>query len=460
MDKTLLEKPVKSSLLAMAAPAAFGMLMTFMFQLVDAYFIGKLGSKELAAISFSYPVYIFIVSFFMGTAAGVSSTVGKALGEGNTEKSKALTSLSVLFFMLLTLILGVIGYFSIEPVFRSLGASSEMVHLVSDYMQPLYLGMLALVGGLIGNAALMAKGMMIKSTIIMGIGGLVNLVLDYVLIFGAGPFPALGLQGAAIATVISWLVIFILMMALLLKEQLLSFRAVQSVKDAMIKLQEIGRISTPAIAAQVLNPIAIAVITKVVSQYGDNAVAAYGIVARIESLLLTGILALSVILTPFVAQNFGAKEKKRLDQTIAYSGRMTVYWGFTFFIFIAVFSTPIVSLFTRHTEIIEYSQYYFYFVGFSFPAFGLALITTSFFNGVQQPVLSLKITLVKSLLLTIPFAFIGALFSVEAIWISLALANIIGALYAKNVLDKWLANNDSSLIGHKALKDYVSDFKR
>lgn len=459
MAQDILEKPVKEALITMAAPASVGMLMTFLFQLVDTYFVGQLGTQELAAISFSYPIYILVVSLFMGIASGVSSSVGKALGERNTHKAQALVLISLILFMVFTMVLATIGYFTVTPVFSLLGATDTMLPFIADYMLILYLGMFALVGGLIGNAALMAKGIMVKSTAIMGIGGIVNLVLDYILIFGMGPIPGMALKGAAIATVISWFVILILMTGLLLKEGLLSFTAVESFKQSVADIKEILTISTPAVAAQILNPIAIAVITRVVSQSGENAVAAYGIATRVESLGLTGILALSVILTPMVAQNFGAKKKDRLDSVIVYSGKMTMYWGFGFYAVLLLFAGGIGGIFTDNPEVIAHTKDYLYILGISFPWFGLALITASFFNGVYQPKESLKLTLVKSLGFTIPFAIIGSLFNLYGVWIGLALAHLAGGLYAGRLLNQWMAKNDSSLVGERAVLAYWNDFK-
>jgi MATE family, multidrug efflux pump len=453
MASDILQKPVASTLIAMTAPAAFGMLVTFLFQLVDTYFIGQLGTKELAAISFSYPIYLFIASFFMGIAAGVSSTVAKALGEGDPLKAQSLMGLSVLFFMLLTAILGLIGYFNIQPVFSLLGAKSNTLPLISQYMQTLYIGMFTLVGALIANAALMAKGIMLKTTIIMSIGGVVNLILDYVLIFGLGPIPAMALKGAALATVISWCVILLLMTLLLYKEKLVSFSAIKSVKQAWHYITEVIRISVPAIVAQVLNPLTIAVITRIVSLSGENAVAAFGIVARIESLALTGILALSIILIPFAAQNFGAKQHDRLKQAMATSGRMTVCWGFLFYGLMLVFATHFVAVFTDNSHIISYSRQYLTIVGFSWPAYGLALITMSFFNGVQQPRDSLKLALIKSLGLTIPLALAGSLISLDGVWMGLLLANVIGAVYAGRLLNRWRLKMEISNLPSTMLRD-------
>ncbi|WP_281629474.1 MATE family efflux transporter [Vibrio sp. St2] len=456
MSHPLLTKPVKTALLSMAAPAAFGMLMTFLFQLVDSYFVGQLGTQPLAAMSFAYPVYILIVSLFMGIASGVSATVGKALGENNQRKAQSLTSLSVLLFSGATLVLGLVGYSALPTTFALLGANSSTIGLVAQYMGPLYLGMFVLVGGLIANSALMAKGIMVQTTLVMALGGITNVIFDYLLIFGKGPFPELGLMGAAIATLISWLVILLLMLGLLYKNALLSLRSIFYVST---QVKEVLTISSPAIAAQILNPVAIAVITSLVAQYGDSAIAAYGIATRIESLLLTGILSLSVILTPFVAQNYGAQEKQRLDKVIAYSGRMTVYWGVMVFAIVAFSIDSIMAIFSTNNDIIEHGRWYFILVGVSFPAYGLVLITSAFLNGVQQAKMSLKLTLVKSLVLTIPLALLGAQFGSEFIWIAISTANIVGAMYAKRLLEQWLDAHRSSLLSRSPKLDYWRDVK-
>ena len=323
-------------------------------------------------------------------------------------------------------------------------------------MGPLYLGMFVLVGGLIANSALMAKGIMVQTTLVMALGGVTNVIFDYLLIFSKGPFPELGLMGAAIATLISWLVILLLMLGLLYKNALLSLR---SMFDVSAQVKEVLTISSPAIAAQILNPVAIAVITSLVAQYGDSAIAAYGIATRIESLLLTGILSLSVILTPFVAQNYGAQEKQRLDKVIAYSGRMTVYWGVMVFAIVAISIDSIMAIFSTNSDIIEHGRWYFILVGVSFPAYGLVLITSAFLNGVQQAKMSLKLTLVKSLVLTIPLALLGAQFGSEFIWIAISTANIVGAMYAKRLLEQWLEAHQSSLLSRSPMLDYWRDVK-
>ncbi|PKF48656.1 MATE family efflux transporter, partial [Enterovibrio nigricans] len=380
----------------------------------------------------TYPIYILIVGLFMGISAGLSAVIGRLLGEGYIDRASYLIGLSLVIFGFLSAIIGLVCYLLGASVFELLGMSDDLYPLVADYINPLFFGMPLLSAVLIANASLMAKGVMLKPMLVMAVGGFTNLILDYVFIFGWGPVPALALTGAAIATVISWGIMLGLMLILLVKEHMLPLHFAESLDKVALyaDVRDTARLATPAIAAQILTPLSVAVITRIVSAYGENAVAAYGIVTRIESLALTGILALSVIITPLVAQNYGAYRQGnvsflRLDNIIALSGRIAVYWGVIFYVILALIGRMLVTFFTPEQQIVDTAYRYLLIVGFSFPAFGLALISASFFNGIQLPMLSLKLTLAKTLLFTLPLAALGSLFSETFIWVGLGLCCLI-----------------------------------
>jgi len=158
-------------------------------------------------------------------------------------------------------------------------------------------------------------------------------------------------------------------------------------------------------------------------------------------------------MTQVVAQNFGAKKEARLDQVVAYAGRMTVYWGGGFYILILFGAGTIASIFTDNQEVLAYAKNYLIIVGLSFPAIGLALISTSFFTGVYQAKVSLKLTLTKALLMTIPFALLGNLFGLTGLWTAFVIANIAGAVYGGRLLFAWQRENNSALVGHNPLSD-------
>ena len=436
-NNELVDLPINKLVAKMVIPASLGMLITFVFQVVDTYFIGKLGSRELAAISFAYPVYFLIVAIVMGVASGVSSVVGKALGENNHEKARAVVMGSLIVFILIAAAVGILGTHSIALVFKSMGASYEMIGYVSDYMEIIYLGMVLLVGTLIANSALIAKGKMKSTTLIMAIGGVINIALDYLLIFGFDwgvvSVSGMGLRGAALATVISWGATFVLMLYLLQINDLLKLSEILSDFKQLKDVQEVVVINSSTVTAQVITPLSVIVLTRIVSGFGEHAVAAFGIIARIESLGLTGVLALSVILTPIVAQNYGAKKMERIKAILWYCAKFVLYWSLGLYIILVFFSHEIAGIFTGEPQIINSVKHYIHIVGISFSLFGFTLFTSSYLNGIYRPNESIKLTITKALLLTVPLSLLGSAFGLNYIWLGIAMANLLGAIYAKRL---------------------------
>ncbi len=320
----------------MMLPTISGMIVTFLFQLVDTYFIGKLGVDELAAISFTYPVYFAIVSIFMGLGVGVGASVGKAYGEDNRSNLKKLTSMSIVLTIVLALLVSLVGLMTKDYIFIALGAPESLIPRINEYISIILFGIVFLVVSLNAIAALRAKGRTLIPELAMAFGGLVNLVLDYVFIFGNKYVPAMGLKGAAIATVLSWIVVLIIIFIILIRDKLLTFRI--SKVDVITSLKAILKVGIPAMGIQLISPISIAIITKFIASNGANAIAAFGIITKVESLGLTTVIALSVVLVPLSAQQFGAKQEEQFDNTVALSGKLTVYWGITLFVLLLIFS--------------------------------------------------------------------------------------------------------------------------
>lgn len=284
-----------------------------MFNLVDTFFISMLGTEELAAVSFTFPVTFTVISLAIGLGIGTSAVIAKALGANKVEEAKFDATIALLLSAVMVFLLSLFGFLMIEPIFKLLGAHAEVMPHIYDYMSIWFLGSVFLITPMIGNSVLRASGDTKTPSIIMGAAGLINAILDPLLIFGIGPFPELGVQGAAIASVIAWSVaVGIIFYLLAVKKRLLSVSpGEQGVMQAVKKILKIG---FPAAGANMLTPIAMAVMTAIVATYGPEAVAAFGVGSRIESIASLVVLALSMTLPPFVSQNYGAQNYQRVTE--------------------------------------------------------------------------------------------------------------------------------------------------
>ncbi|MEF1304143.1 MATE family efflux transporter, partial [Vibrio owensii] len=200
----LLTAPIPDTLRKMTVPMTMGMIAILMFNLVDTFFISLLGTQALAAISYTFPVTFAVNCITMGIGMGLSTNIGRLLGQGHASQAARFTSHGLLLAVVLVTIASTLGFFTIEPLFRLLGAKEDSIPLIEQYMQVWYLTIPLLVIPMAGNSAIRATGDTKTPAKIMMLAGLINGILDPLLIFGYGPFPELGIQGAAIASAFSW----------------------------------------------------------------------------------------------------------------------------------------------------------------------------------------------------------------------------------------------------------------
>ena len=455
----LLKDKTNKALISMSLPISVGMLSTFLFQVIDTYFVGQLGAEALAALSFSSTLYFLFVGLFIGLSVGVSIIVGKAAGEQDLGKIRKTTLIAIILCIIITTFLSFVGIIFIEPIFQTLGAEANILPLIEEYTIPLLVGIPLLTTGILGGGILRATGNITKPEVLMAIAGVINLIFDYALIFGNWGFPEMGIQGAAYATVFSWMFIIIGMFILLFKDSLLSFVAKAEVSAKQI-VKEIFQLGAPTIVTQIIGPFTLMYLTFLLAQQSSLAVAAFGVAGRIETLLMIGILGVSTAITPFIAQNSGARQQQRIDEAIVFGGRASTYLGILVALFLFLLIKPIAGLFSDNVEVINHTSNYFYIVSLSYVFYGLYLITTSIFNGLQLPVNSLKISLIKSLLFTIPLTLIGSYWGINGIFIGLSLSNILAGIYASSEMRKEFVRTNSALAKVSIWQEYKRDLKR
>ena len=455
----ILKDKTHKVLISMSFPISIGMLSTFLFQVIDTYFVGKLGAEPLAALSFSSTIYFLLVGVFIGLSVGVSIIIGKSIGEKDREKVKKTTLIAIVVSLMLSITLGLLVLFFVEEIFQTLGADGEIIPYIKAYIIPLLLGIPLLTTGLSCSGILRATGNIVKPEALMGIAGVLNLIFDYLLIFGKWGFPELGIKGAAYATVLSWIFVIVGMLFLLVQDQLLSFSLKAKTSTKLI-VTEIFKLGAPTILTQVISPLTLMFLTFLLAKQSFTAVAAFGVAGRIEILLMIGILGVSTSITPFIAQNSGAKQQDRIDEAIVFGGRASTFLGLLVALLLLFFTKPIAHIFSDNEKVIGYTVTYFRIVSISYVFYGLFLVTTSIFSGLQLPINSLKISAIKLLIFTIPLTLIGSIWGISGIFIGFALSNILAGIYAAHQIQKELKRTNSALAQITILQAYKNDILR
>jgi putative MATE family efflux protein len=422
----LLEGPVGSTLLRLAGPMTLGFVAVILFNVVDTFWVGRLGATELAAMSFTFPVIFFIMSIAIGIGVGMTAVVARVIGEGDSKQVRRLTTDGLFLANVIVVIVAISGLVTIRPLFGALGASPDIIDLIQAYMVPWYLGIGFLVIPMVGNAAIRATGDTKTPSLIMIIAGGLNLILDPLLIFGIGPFPRLELQGAAIASVIAYAVTFVAALWILGKREHMLDLSRPPARLVMESWRRILYVGAPAAGTQMLVPLGNGILTRLVSGFGPDAVAAFGVGARIESLSLIGLMALSASIAPFVGQNLGARSFSRVRAALRFTVRTSLVYGLVAATVLALLSRVIASLFSSDPLVVDLTSSYLYLVPISYGMFGVMFAVTAMFNAVNQPLKSTLIISMRLFVFAVPLAFAGSLlWGVPGLFLGIAIANVL-----------------------------------
>jgi putative MATE family efflux protein len=416
---------VAQQLFNLTLPMSWGVFAVIAFQLIDTYFVGQLGTTSLAAMSFTFPVVMTLGSLAMGLGVGSSSIIARAIGEGNTEKVQRLTTDSLTLSLGVVVVFVALGLATIDPLFRSLGAEGEVLAHIRSYMEIWYWGMIFLVIPMVGNSAIRAAGNMGVPSVIMTVAAGANILLDPLFMFGWGPFPALGLPGAAVATVISRAITLVASLWFLhFRLHMLCFNLPPWSKVRQ-SWQQILQVGLPAATTNIIQPISLGVITSLVARYGAEAVAGFGIASRVEAFALLVFLALSASMGPFVGQNWGAQKYGRVRRALQLSFGFCLGWGIFLAVVLAGMAPWITGQFDSEPEVMAIAITYLLMVPISYGAQGIFLIASSTSNALGKPTPSVVMMVTRMVVLYLPLAYVGSwLFQVQGIFGAACVANL------------------------------------
>ena len=435
----LLQGPVGKTLISLAMPMAFGIAAIILFTVVDTFYVGRLGAEQLAAMGFTFPISYIVMSIAMGLSVGTSSTIARAIGEGRQLKVQRLTTDGLGLAFVIVTCFSLIGLTNLNTIFSMIGAKGEILELISDYMIPWCLGVGLLVIPMVGNGAIRATGDTKTPATIMVIAGIVNIVLDPFLIFGIGPFPRLELQGAALATVVSWGVTFTASLWILGKREGMIRLPIFDPKQTFDSWRQILHIGIPAAGTNMMEPLSMAVITRMISEYGKEAVAAFGVGGRLEALSLIGIWALSMAMTPFVGQNFGAGNSDRVRAALRSGVKFSLVWGGVTFTVLYFLSGIIAPIFNDNKAVIASIILFLQIIPISYAMYGISTLVNSTFNALGKPLQASLVIILHLFVFVLPLAYLGSkVYGLKGIFVGITVGNAVVGIIAYLMVQKFL----------------------
>ena len=436
--RDLTEGPVFGHIVRMILPMSFGILAMMLVGIVDTYWVGSLGSAQQAAVQMSFPVTMLVMSVSIGLGAGAVSAVSRAAGRKDGSSIPRIATDAMALAFLAVGSVSMIGVFNVEAIFRGLGASETMLPHVVDYMTPWFAGIVLIVGPMVAGNILRALGNSLVPSIMMMAAAAINLVIDPIFIlddvFGIIPGLGLGVQGAALATVIANGCTFIMVTVYLaVKEKLFDFKP-EDIGEVLHHWRDIARVGIPACISNIFNPLALTVAMSglAMARYGDAAVGGLGVAGRVEAFAIVPLFALSACIGAVTGQNGGAEKLDRVREAFRSSFLFCLAWGLGVAAVLWVIAEPLAAIFLPSETGREVAVQYWRIVSLTIAGYGVTIAASAGFNGLGRPARGMAITSGRALALMIPAVLIGgAVFDAPiGVIYGFAAANLLSGLIA------------------------------
>ncbi len=414
----------------MTIPMIWGMFSVISISAADTFFIAQLGTLPLAAISFTFPVVMTLGNLTIGLGTGTTSLLSRVIGTGDDLRTRRIATDSLVLAVLIVSVLSFIGYHTIDPLFTMLGADQYTLPLIREYMEIWYIAMVFLVVPMVGNSIIRSTGDTKTPSRIMMMAALINLILDPILIFGLLGFPELGIKGAAIGTAVSRATTLCASLYILQKKGLLCRHL--DLHEILASWKRILHVGLPAASTKVIIPFAGGIIIAILARFGTEAVAAFGVVGRVQSFAMIVFIALSSALNPMIGQNYGAKKMDRVKEILKVSYRFSWFLGISLACVLFAFAEPIVRIFDDNPEVVRIGGIYLRIVPFSYLCTGMLMISSTTFNALGRPLPAVAVSLIRMFGLYVPLAYIGGeIIGARGVFYGAFIGNVTASIIAR-----------------------------
>ncbi|WP_126661033.1 MATE family efflux transporter [Haloterrigena salifodinae] len=427
----LTEGSIARPLFYLSLPIIVTNLLQTAYNLFDTFWLGQYKTETLAAISFAFPMVFLLISVGMGLSVAGSVLVAQHIGAGEEREAEYAASQTVALSLLGATLIGVVGYGFVRELLGLLGASRDVLPLATDYMQVISLGMPFMFGFFVFIALMRGYGDTITPMLVMFGSVLLNVVIDPFLIFGWGPFPELGIQGAAIATVFSRGLALAVGLAIMFRgSRGVKIRLGQMRPDLSYarKLVEIG---IPASVEGMGRALSINLLLVIVAFFPDTVVAAYGVGTRVFSVIFLPAVAVARGVETMTGQNVGAGKPDRAADAANFAARVMFVVLGALGVVAWLGARPIIAVFTTDPEVVDIGVSFLRYVAPSFGFIGVMRAYNGSFRGTGKTLTAAAIVLVIYAGIRLPTAYgLSRAIGYEGIWIAFAVSNAVGAALA------------------------------
>lgn len=434
MQKTrsFTEGSIFKALIALSIPVVFSNILQSAYQLIDTFWVGRLGADAVAAVSLSFPITFLMFAIGGGLSIAGSILVAQSIGSKNIPQANHIAGQTMSLLLITVLPLVIVGIIFSEPLMRFMGADAAVLPLATQFLQISFIGLIFVFGFFAFQALLRSVGDVKTPIYIVLTTVILNAILDPLFIYGYGLIPAMGVAGAAAATVLTQAVATIVGLSILFSGKYGIHLRLSAMKPNRVLIGKMVKLGLPASVEQSMRALGFTVMTLLVAGFGTAVIASYGIGTRILSFIIIPAVGLSMATSTVIAQNIGAGKLKRAEKTAHLSALLGFISLTVVGIVVFIFAHPIAAAFiTGDPAALEGSVLFVRVMSLTFGFVGVQLAYGGAFQGSGNTFMSMILTAIAVWVLQFPIAYVLAYhmnLGELGIWIAFPASNIIMAI--------------------------------
>lgn len=418
--------PINRLLITMSLPIVISMLVQALYNVVDSIFVSYVSEEALTAVSLAFPFQNLMIAVGSGTGVGINALLSRNLGAKEYDNANKAANVGVFLVAVSYIVFAIAGVFFSKPFFEFQTKDAEIVSGGYIYLLICSLFSFGIFGQITFERLLLSTGKTIYSMISQTSGAVVNMILDPIFIFGFGPIPALGVAGAAIATVIGQICAMFVGIILNIKFNKEIKLGKGILKPSGKTIWEIYKVGIPSILMMSIGSIMTFGINKILISFTATATAVFGVYFKLQSFIFMPIFGLNNGMVPIVAFNYGAKNKKRVTKTIKLSMLYAVSMMVLGFVLFQTIPNVLLNFFNASEEMLKIGIPALRTISYSFLFAGFCIICGSVFQALGNATYSLIVSIARQLVVLLPAAYLLSLTgNVNSVWWAFPIAEIM-----------------------------------
>lgn len=433
--------PINKLLINMSLPMIISMLVQALYNIVDSMFVSQIGENALTAVSLAFPIQNLMIAVAAGTGVGINAILSRSLGEGNFKEANKAANNGIFLAVLSYFLFAIFGLFFVDIFFRTQTSIKEILTYGHNYLTICSLFSFALFGQITFDRLLQSTGKTFYTMLTQGLGAIINIILDPILIFGLLGFPKMGVSGAALATVIGQFLAMLLSIYFNLKVNNEIEIKIKGFRPSLKTIRKIYSVGIPSIIMASISSIMTFGMNKILMVFSSTATAVFGVYFKLQSFIFMPVFGLNNGLVPILSYNYGARKKDRLTSALKLSIIYAVSIMLIGLVIFQLFPRQLLSLFNASDTMINIGVPSLRIISISFIFAGYCIVVGSLFQSLGHGVLSMFVSITRQLLVLLPSAYLfSRIGDLNLVWWSFPLAEIasvtITTVFLKNIHDK------------------------